>query len=101
MPRPAGIPNKRTAQVAAMIKKHFGKEFDPLVKALELANRMAEEGNFEPATTAYLQAAKFIHPALKAQDISIDGGLRVVAVDMTGYKPNDDPPDTGSGEADG
>jgi hypothetical protein len=84
-----------------MIKSHFGKEFDPLVKALQLAERMEAEGeDLDKAAQLYMQAAKFIHPALKAQDISIDGGLRVVAVDMTGYKPDDDPPDTGSSEVD-
>ena len=84
--RPPGSRNKRSSMVAAMIKERFGDEYDPLVELLNTAQEAREAGDLASAITGFGKAASFIHPALKAQDINIDGGLRVVSVEMTGFK---------------
>ncbi len=76
MPRPAGVPNKRSSYARKVITEAM-KGGDPLEEMVKMAQDETVEASVRANTWAKL--AKFIHPELKAVEHTGDGGGALVA----------------------
>ena len=81
----AGKPNKNKQFLLNKLKDMYGDEFDPIIRAAEMATLLqaeaqaAEEGNKSQAiknsVDAWLKIGEFVTPKLKAMDISMDATI--------------------------
>lgn len=75
----------------------MGKDFDPLVATVRMAQKLEAANEFKDAGDMYSRVIPYVYPKLASVEAQLDAGegLPILLVDITGrvVNPNRDPTD--------